>query len=386
MVIRLSYRERVVLSIIMMMWLVSTRPLNAQPSIQATPVTITCHDVSLETAFEKLSQKAGVYFVYSPSVLDLNKKVSFNVQGQPLNRLLDHLAEEANLSFRYEGKYVIVKKGEYITKKAEPKVTTFASPPVALASSHSLMDKVSQQQHLEHLTSLYSFQKLSPIEVKPSRTAALQPLTLITPTNIIHKKWFASAGLTVNNYSNGGIELRGGLKPLYGVVNLGLLNYGRYRLGYGLGTSARITDALSLNVIYNYAQMKSTETRWKHLDNLILEKNYNITMKHNQLKLMLQYDLHPRFSINAGASVNLLNTTHQLKSVLFESKNVSTSISSSSGSEPTYLNSASGSPSFIQQVIPRGPVVAPVLPLEGTYQSNRTWVGWEIGFFYRMNF
>jgi hypothetical protein len=353
---RLSYRVQVVLSIALVTLLISTCSLKAQPNVTpSAEITFTCQNLDLETAFEKLSQKAGVFFIYSPSVLDLNKKISFNAQRQSLNKLLENLGRELNLSFRYEGKYVIVKKGEQIARKQEVK-TIVASPSTVISSGQSLMDKVSQQEHVNYLTSISKFHKLSPLEIKPSRLNP-PPLNLITSGNDEPKKWFASAGLVTNNYTSGSIEFRGGQKPLYGVFNVGLLNYGRYRFGYGLGTSMRLSDALSINPIYNYALIRTnfipTGTESSYLLN-------RVTAKYSQVKVVLEYTIHPRFHVNAGTSVNLLHNYHELQS----GRHFDSTVYNSRGNY----------------------VLAPVSPQGNTNQTKRIWFGWEVGFFYYMNF
>ena len=159
-----------------------------------------------------------------------------------------------NLTFRYEGKYVIIKKSELVAQKPEIKIF---SPPIASAtiSSSSLINEVSQQKYVEYLSSIAPFPGLSPVEVKAPQLIPLKPLEIITPKGIMHKQWFVAGGMIANGYTNGGAEIRAGLKPLYGVINFGLLNKGRYRMGYGLGTAASVTDKVSVNLIYNFGKI-----------------------------------------------------------------------------------------------------------------------------------
>jgi hypothetical protein len=374
MVKRLYCRVGVVLSITLVVWLTSTHLLFAQ-----TPqpeVTLSCQGISLESALEKISQRAGVFFIYSPSLLNLNKVVSFSAQSQPLNKLLDQLGKEMNLTFRHEGKYVIIKKSELIAEKPEIKIF---SPPIASAnlSSGSSVNRLTQQKHVEYLSSIASFPKPSPLEVKTPQLTPLKPLEVIAPKGLMHKQWFVSGGMIANGYTSGGAEIRGGLKPLYGVINFGLLNQGRYRMGYGLGTTASMTDKLSVNLIYNFGQIlgRNEIALIRQNSHFVSEKNYSVNMKHSQMKLMLQYDIHPRFFINAGASFNLLKTNYQLQNV-FHSISI---VSSYAETEPIY--GVSGSNVYtVERVI--SPTRSPL----SSFQTTRAWVSWEVGMFYRVDF
>ena len=374
MVKHLYCRVRVVLSITLVIWLTSTHLLFSQTS-QQPEITLSCQGISLESALEKISQRAGVYFIYSPSLLNLNRVVSFSAQNQPLAILLDQLGKEMSLTFRYEGKYVIIKKSELVAQKPEIKIF---SPPIASTNfSRSQINHVSQQKHAEYLSSIASLPKLSPLEVKTPPLTPLKPVEIIAPKGIMHKQWFVSGGIIANSYTNGGAEIRGGIKPLYGVINFGLLNQGRYRIGYGIGTAASMTDKLSVNLIYNFGQIMGQNeiALIRENSHFVSEKNYSVNMKHNQMKLMLQYDIHPRFYLNAGASFNLLKTNYQLQNV-FHSINI---VSSYSDTQPGY--GVAGSNIYtVERVI--SPMRSPI----NSFQTSRAWVSWEVGLFYRVNF
>ncbi len=106
------------------------------------------------------------------------------------------------------------------------------------------------------------------------------------------------------------------------------------------------------------------------------ERNYSVTMKHNQMKLMFQYDIHPRIYLNAGASFNLLKANYQLQS-MFHSMNI---IYSDTGTPEFGVSSASTNIYTVNKVI------SPIRPVENSFQTTRMWVSWELGVFYRINF
>ncbi len=374
MVKRLFCRVRVVLSITLVAGLASSFSLFAQSaSLSTKEISLSCRAMRLETVLEKISQRADVYFIYSPSVLDLDKTVSISVQHQSLDKVLNQLAKELNFSFRSEGKYVIIKKNEQIAQKPEIKIF---SPPIASANISS-GSRISQQKHVEYLSSIAPFPGLSPVEIKTPQLTPLKPTEIISPKGIMHKQWFVSGGMIANGYTNGGAEIRGGLKPLYAVINFGFLNQDRYRMGYGLGTAASMSDKLSVNLIYNFGQIlgPSDIAMIRENNHFVSGKSYSVNMKHNQMKFMLQYDIHPRFHVNAGASFNLLKTNYQLQNV-FHSINI---VSSSTETRPGY--GVSGSNIYaVEGVI--SPLGSPI----NTFQTTRAWVSWEVGLFYRVNF
>jgi hypothetical protein len=215
------------------------------------------------------------------------------------------------------------------------------------------------------------------VEVKAPQLNSMKPLSVIAPQGILHKQWFASIGLIANGYTCGGAEIRGGIKPLYGVVNFGFLDQDRYRLGYGLGTAASLSDKLSVNLIYNYGSIHGQNeiTLKTETEHFVVERNYNVKMHHNQLKVMIQYDIHPRFYVNLGTSFNLLTTNYQLQ-------NVYESASMISPFTPGGMLKASGSNFTYNESHP----FSPVKPVQQSFQTNRAWASWEVGVFYRINF
>lgn len=361
------------------MWISCISSVHAQSSGQFSEVTFTCQNLNLETALEKISQKSGVFFIYSPSLLDLTQTVSLAVQRQPLNQVLSKLGSQLNLTFRYEGKYVIIKRAEVIVKKEESKGATtgvYSASIGSTISKHFSLSAVNTPRNYEYLSHL---PKISPIEIKSPELTPLKPLAIIQPEGITHNQWFVSAGLVTNDYAIAGTEIRGGLKPLFAVVNFNLLDQNRYRIGYGIGTGASLFDKVSVNLIYNYGSVHGPNevALIKENNQFSLEKNYTVSMKHNQLKLMVQYDIHPNFYLTGGASFNLLKTNYQLQSV-FHSINIISPYKESG----SLVNSIGyGGATFQGEVL-----AAPLRPLRSDFQTTHTWVGWEFGAFYRINF
>jgi len=108
-------------------------------------------------------------------------------------------------------------------------------------------------------------------------------------------------------------------------------------------------------------------------------------MKHNQIKLMLQYDIHPRFFINAGASFNLLKTNYPLQSV-FHSMDIVSSYPESQVRGGSYPSTGPGFGVSGTNIYTIEKVISPMRSAENSFQTTRTWISWEVGLFYRVNF
>jgi hypothetical protein len=370
---RLYCRVRVVLSITLVTWLAGSFSLHAQNSVSAAKITFVCESLCLEKVLEKIAQRSGASFIYSSSLLDINKKVSISVDNQSLSKVLDRIGNELNLSFRYEGKYIIIKKSELIAQRPEIKINSSSLLASPVASTQTMI--VSEPRYVSIQS---SFPQFSTVSVRIHQLTPMKPLELIAPKGLIQKHGFASIGLISNEYALGGMEMRGGLKQLFGVVNFGMVEDDRYRVGFGGGVATVLTSKLSVNVIYNHAGIYgNNDIRVvKELDHFISEKNYHITMNHNQLKVLLQYDIHPKLYVNAGASFNLLNTNYKWQ------KTFQLPAENSSYMKP--VNGFGGVTSISEETHSFTPLAPP--SLNASYQTTRTWIGWELGIFYRINF
>lgn len=96
--------------------------LSPAPAMAAEPtksVTIELQGTTLKDALNKLQEASGYIFWYRSNDLNLNKKVSLNVQDKSINDVLDSLLAGDKLDYSIEGKYVtIYKEGQTTDKKA----------------------------------------------------------------------------------------------------------------------------------------------------------------------------------------------------------------------------------------------------------------------------
>lgn len=63
------------------------------------PVTLVVNNSSLSTVLKQLEKQAGVKFVYSKSLVKIDKTVSVNAAQQPLNEVLDHVLDGSGIAY-----------------------------------------------------------------------------------------------------------------------------------------------------------------------------------------------------------------------------------------------------------------------------------------------
>ncbi len=101
-------------------------------------VSISYQHVYLDEVLQKLSEQAGVYFVYSGHVLEPRvPAVSITANQQPLWHVLQTLGQQLHLTFRTEGKYIIVKKAAAVkTVALAPAARLLLHPLFPMSAPH----------------------------------------------------------------------------------------------------------------------------------------------------------------------------------------------------------------------------------------------------------
>src|SRR5687768_14002196 len=107
---RLRWKEKVVISILSML-LVCTNGLAQHSPALEKRVTLKGDAISFEEVLRQLSVQTRLYFIYNSNTITANKSIAINFRQQTLATVLTSLEEEMNVTFRVEGKYIIVKKG-----------------------------------------------------------------------------------------------------------------------------------------------------------------------------------------------------------------------------------------------------------------------------------
>lgn len=81
---------------------------------QTARLTLKLNDKTIKEVFSQIEKKSEFIFFYYDGAIDVNKKVSINVENQPVNKVLDELLKTTNST------YTISDRQIYISKKASP--------------------------------------------------------------------------------------------------------------------------------------------------------------------------------------------------------------------------------------------------------------------------
>lgn len=380
----LSWKEKVVLSIGLWM-LLNSYVISAQsipPNRTNTRITFSCQNIRLEEALQRLSLKAGVFFIYSSSWLEADKLVSIKATHQPLPEVLDMIGRSLQLTFRYKGKYVIVKRNEP-QKKIQWQVSQPEKQEVVIASAD--LSGTLPAFKKPDLT-IPVFTPITPpakplFQYQKPVLDTMSLLSVIQPKDQLRKNWFVAGGLLFNDFVYGGIEFRGGYRSVFTVFNTSLTKEGFYRAGYGVGIRLPSSNKkLSYTVIYTYAQLKAEKKMVVHKGryHTLVESGYKLFVRHNQIRIGLQYTLTSRLNLHLGTSWNFTDTYYQPK--LFVAKAVHTRIMvlqrNNTPENAIHIASKSLSPA-------PATVTGSALPV---YHTPNMWLGWELGIFYRFQF
>lgn len=354
--------------------LVASLSLRAQSTDELLQqnVTVIGRDIHFEDVLEQLTLQTRMRFIYSSSIISLDKPVTVIARQQPLKYVLDELSTQMNISFKKQGDYFVVKKNNVAVTK-----TSFTLVQPKLANSEDIEeDEFSTNENVQ-ATRLTVF----PVTFYSDRDADITKdlLNLGSEPKLKHrplslnenyrrtreKKWFASAGLFINDYG-AGFEIQSGLPYLHGIVNVSALGEGMYRFGYGLGTSIPVKTGVSGNFSYTFATLNGKGVDTWH-------NQYRSSTRHHQLRLMANITLSRHFSVRVGPTFNLLRTSYD-----FDAEPYSTSTTIRYRATPTqpYLSPSQGYTNTVQY--------AAVAPTD--YESANSWVGFELGVAYRINF
>ena len=354
--------------------LVLSFPLHAQPSddLLQKNVTIIGNNMHFEDVLEQLTLQTRMHFIYSSSIVNLDKPVTLIARQQSLKNVLDELSSQMNVSFKRQGDYFIVKRN--IAK------STFTIVQPKLANSEDLEDEEVVLKEINLQAS--RFDPYSFTSDENNRDAEItkdllnfgdglklkySPLSSTVNINSPRQKnWFASGGLFINDYG-AGVELQSGIQLLHAVVNVSALGDGVYRFGYGLGTGIPLKPGVTANLAYTFASLNREETDTWH-------NQYETTSRHHQIRFMANVALSTHFSIRFGPTFNVLKTSYE-----YVPESSSSTVTVRYRQTPTqpYLSPTSGYTRTIHAQAPVSPV---------NYETANSWVGFELGVAYRVNF
>jgi hypothetical protein len=356
---------------------------SVQDDVLQKKFTLTFEQQRFEDLLQNIERQTKLHFVYSSNKIDLNRRISFAAYGRPLHEIFTSLGKQLDLEFRQQGDYVTVKKlitnsipspalKELSIAKNTERIentvteTEYAAPEtIEPEKMVALSDNVSYKALMKNL-----------VEGSAPDTEFLRQL-LLNPNNNLHqhrKRLFASAGLFCNDYS-GGSEFHLGIQSLYAVVNASLIKNGAVRTGFGLGTSIALRHKFTLNPVYTFAPLK---TNIRYDGDL-----FHVRAQHHQLKFIIQYPLTRHFTFQAGPSYNFMKAIYVLEEPphLYELIRVTNFRGPSAGTQSYDRSNTFYPMPFSHSASPAG-AYTPVVE----FLRIKTWVGFEVGFSYSINF
>jgi hypothetical protein len=354
-------------------------PLKAQSVadlVLQKKLTLTFEKQRFEDVLHYIETHAKLHFVYSSNMIELNKPISFTAYERPLKEIFTSLGKQLGLEFRKQGDYVTIRKAPVAPVSISTVKEVHTAKSVLASNEQELQYIAPENIEPEKMVALsdnlsYNALMKNLLSGKPETvpdTEFLRQL-LLNPTNNLHQhrhRLFASVGLFANEYS-GGSEFRAGIRSLYAVVNASLVKEGYLRTGYGIGTSIPVTRKISINPVYSIAWLKSNIT--------YNNRPFNVRARHHQIKLIGQYALTPHLTFQAGPTFNSLHAVYTLKEFepVLEVVKVHDP-NQIAGSQPSYIS-------------PTHHIVQPNTRYGSVgYLRYKTWIGFEVGFSYSINF
>jgi hypothetical protein len=368
----LSSKVRVVLSLLLVLTLAVT---NAQQNILEKKVSINFQDVRFSEVLQEIEKQAHVHFIYSSNIVEPEKKITYSGHTT-LAEVFTRLGHEMHLEFKTQNQYVIVKKGTGIPS---PPTLTIPAPTIETI----VKENVSQPEQIRHARTVTEntsidlstqihrkyLRKLDSLNLQNARLKLSTQLQQVDRTT----KFYAAAGLYVNDFS-GGLELHAGIRPLYGVFNSGL-SEGKYlRMGFGLGTNIHVAGKVRVSPIYIFSTIKEVSSAGISSIN---EHGYIVNVQQHQLKLMFEYPFAKNFYAKLGPSFNVMNLNfkQQPDPTVYYTRSQSRTYS-----YPGPQNSPGSG--FYSTNVQHSNVASP----EVRYDAIKSWIGFEAGIYYSLNF
>jgi hypothetical protein len=344
-------------------------------------ITLSCNGIYFQDFINQLAGITGLHFIYSSSKIRTNSLVYLTVRDKSVEEVLGLVGDQLRLSFKKQDRHVVIKtlpvvQPSFVARPLQPKQKNVVRPSIEPASLLTLPDstiltasaKIAGnpapsfssdyfKKHLQDLQVYFDSAMLTRIPPQYIRKINL---------NNNHRGFFISAGFVVNDYS-AGTELQAGIRSAYAVFNSGWTKSGQYSSRYGVGSSFLLSRNFSVNPVYTFAAIreKSSESPWK------------LCAKHHQVKLMVQYSLSRHVAVRFGPSFNYLNAvyTFQRPKPIFET----IIIAGTDNPKNVYYRGEYGAQ-------PSRAGAYMIFTPPGSYQTIRSWMGWEASISYKINF
>ncbi len=365
----LSLKVKVVLSLLPALVLMGVGAL-AQQDVLEKKVTVDFLNVRFSDALRELEKQSHVHFIYSSNIVEPGRRISYTGTNTPLGEVFTRLGSEMNLEFKTQNLYVIIKKGAII-----PSPPTLTIPVAPAVTEVSKTEHVRPSQMTTGTTSVDLSARIHREYLRKLDSLNLRNTMLQVNNNMGRKSargnFFAAAGFYVNDFS-GGIELQAGIRSIYGVFNSGLAEGKYLRTGFGVGTNIHLFRKLSVSPVYTFASLKQITSSGIAT---ISEGGYKINAQQHQLKLMFQYPFAKNFYAKAGPTFNLMTLD-------FTEQPEITSNFTGRGTPRSYSGPAQGNNVSFGGT----PIRTSVSDPDDRFKTITSWVGFEAGIFYSLNF
>jgi hypothetical protein len=367
----------------MVIWMSVDVRAQAVDGILTKSISLSYQDKRFHDVVEDLERVTGLHFIYSSNKIEVNGRVTLSAHRHTLDDVLAQLGKQMNLTFKVQGKYVVIKTLPLapVSKSiSQTTVSTQTSEPSEDLTRSLAADPFVDTRDFSAATLTY-----------PQLKKDLQTLQVYFDSNLLQKissqeirkigqhhrlGWFASGGFMMNDYSVGAV-FQGGMRSLYFVMSSSWMSDSKYHGAYGLGSSIKLTRNFSVNPALTFSPMKETSTHTTNFYGHKVDENVQLKASHWQMKWMVQYALGNHINLNFGPTLNRLHTS-------FTTNDVSVSryaqLAGFVGNPQGY--SAYGREPSTQPVT----TVVVVDSQQKQYQTLQYWIGWEASISYRINF
>src|SRR5690606_1372651 len=95
---------------VLMIWLACLLGMVSQP-LKAQDITLNLSNVTVKEAIEVLSNAQNYSFVINSTEIDVKRVISVNAQSLPIEKVLDQIFVGQAVSYKINGRSIIVSKG-----------------------------------------------------------------------------------------------------------------------------------------------------------------------------------------------------------------------------------------------------------------------------------
>lgn len=115
-------------SLFLLFFITAMYPIHADPGNQGEKLTLELVGVTLETALGEIESHSDYRFMYEIDQIPLKKIVSLTIQEQEMDRILALLFKKLPVSYKIQGRQIILMKSPFATGKQEASMRFPAAP------------------------------------------------------------------------------------------------------------------------------------------------------------------------------------------------------------------------------------------------------------------